>query len=114
MTPKYSCAPPRANRNPVITSSKISSAPYLRVCSRSSSRYPGSGRMQPVLNTAGSVITAATWSPRSAITAGKLSGIVPGQHDERGGQLGRDAGPDGTGRGLLAGPASSGSTWLLQ
>src|SRR2546421_2978595 len=30
-TPKNSCAPPRANRKPVITSSKISNAPCRRV-----------------------------------------------------------------------------------
>ena len=38
VTPKNSCAPPRANRKPVITSSKISNAPCYWVSCRSSSR----------------------------------------------------------------------------
>ena len=36
--PKRSCAPPLARRKPVITSSKISSAPLAAVISRRNSR----------------------------------------------------------------------------
>jgi len=36
--PKRSCAPPFAKRNPVITSSKMSSEPLARVLSRRNSR----------------------------------------------------------------------------
>ena len=99
VTPKYSWAPPRANRNPVMTSSKMSSAPCRRVCSRSSSRYPGAGRMQPVLNTAGSVITAATWSPRSSMTAVKLSGSFQVSTMSVDSSSAGTPGPDATGRG---------------
>ena len=74
ITPKNSWPPPRANRNPVITSSKISSAPCSRVRSRSNCRKPSSGRMQPVFSITGSVMTAAIWSPSSAITASNDSG----------------------------------------
>ena len=41
--PKSVCAPPYARRNPVITSSKISSAPSRFVISRKPSRNPGAG-----------------------------------------------------------------------
>ena len=41
--PNRSWAPPRAMRNPVITSSKMSSAPWAVVCSRRASRKPGLG-----------------------------------------------------------------------
>ena len=58
------CAPPSATRNPVITSSKISSAPCRAVSSRSASRNPGAGGTQPMLPTTGSTITAAILSPR--------------------------------------------------
>ena len=66
--------------------------------------------MQPVLNTAGSVITAATWSPRSCITAAKLSGSFQLSTMSVSASSAGTPGPEATGRGELAGPASSGST----
>ena len=62
-----------------------------------------------MLNTAGSVITAAISSPRSAITLDEALGVVPGEHDQRVGELRRARpGPTATGRGWSAGPASVG------
>ena len=66
------------------------------------------------LDAAGSVITAATWSPRSSITATKLSGSFQVSTMSVAASSAGTPGPDGTGRGMRAGPASPGSTWLLQ
>jgi hypothetical protein len=60
------------------------------------------------------VITAATSSPRSAITLLKLSGSFQVSTMSVASSSAGTPGPDATGLGLLAGPASSGSTWLLQ
>ena len=57
--PKRACAPPGATRNPVITSSKISSAPWRVHCSRSVSRKPGAGSTRFMLPATGSTITPA-------------------------------------------------------
>ena len=70
------CAPPRATRNPVITSSKTSSVPCRAVSSRSSSRNPGTGGTTPMFAATGSTITAATRpglrSNRARTLAGSL------------------------------------------
>ena len=46
VTPKRSCAPPRASRKPVITSSKTSSAPTRSHSARRPGEEPGAGRDQ--------------------------------------------------------------------
>ncbi len=66
--------------------------------------------MHPVLNTAGSVMTAATCSPRSAITAAKLSASFQVSTISVAASSAGTPGPEGTGRGRLAGPAAAGST----
>ena len=66
VTPKYCCAPPSPNLNPVITSSKIKAISYSSHISRSPSRNPSSGRMQPLLHITGSVMIAAISLYRSA------------------------------------------------
>ena len=58
-----SCAPPRAIRKPVITSSKTSSAPEASQRSRSASRKPGAGGTTPMFPATGSTITQARPSP---------------------------------------------------
>ena len=62
-TPKRSCAPPRATRKPVITSSKMSSAPRCVAQRRSASRKPGSGGTTPMFPATGSTMIAASPSP---------------------------------------------------
>ena len=59
VTPYSPCAPPCATRKPVITSSKISSAPCSLVMSRSPCRKPSPGGTTPMLPATGSTITAA-------------------------------------------------------
>ena len=61
--PKRSCAPPRATRKPVITSSQMKSAPARRVSSRSASRKPGRGGTTPMFPTTGSTMAAAVSLP---------------------------------------------------
>ena len=61
--PKRSWAPPRATRNPVITSSKTSSAPEASQSLRSASKKPGSGGTTPIFPATGSTSTAASPSP---------------------------------------------------
>ena len=58
-----SCAPPRATRKPVITSSKTSSAPDASQSARSASRKPGSGGTTPMFPATGSTRTQASPSP---------------------------------------------------
>ena len=53
-------------RQPLITSSKMSSAPAAFVMRRSSSRYPGAGGTTPMFAAIGSTITAATGGPASS------------------------------------------------
>ena len=55
MTPKRSCAPPSARRNPVTTSSKISTAPFACVSVATRGRKSRAGSTTPT----GSMITAA-------------------------------------------------------
>ncbi len=64
---KYSWAPPGARRNPVITSSKIKTAPYASQSFRRPSKNPGLGRTTPIFAATGSTTTAAISSPRRFI-----------------------------------------------
>ena len=73
VTPKRSCAPPRATRKPVITSSKTSSAPAASQSIRSASRKPGAGGTQPMFPATGSTRIAASPSPYSATAAATAS-----------------------------------------
>ena len=61
---KASWAPPPPTRNPVITSSKISSAPTRSHSARSPARKPSAGPTRPMLAATGSTITHATVSSR--------------------------------------------------
>ena len=75
VTPKYSCAPPYATRNPVMTSSKTNRAPYSFANSRRPTKNSLSGLMKPELPTTGSNIIAATsslFSSKIALTESKL------------------------------------------
>src|SRR2546423_197118 len=81
--PYRCCAPPRATRKPVITSSKMSRAPAARVSSRSVSRNPALGSSTPMLPTTGSTIAHAVSrpegerkNPRTASTSLKGSTLV--------------------------------------
>ena len=79
MTPKRSCAPPRATRKPVITSSKTSSAPEASQSARSASRKPGSGGTTPMFPATGSTTIAASPSPHCATAAAAASTSLYGQ-----------------------------------
>ena len=59
LTPKYSCAPPIASLKPVMTSSNIRSISFSAVTALTSSRYPFSGVIVPILPSTGSMISAA-------------------------------------------------------
>ena len=61
-TPNLSWAPPNATRNPVMTSSKMSSAPNSSQSSRSPCKKPAAGATTPMLPLTGSTMTQATWS----------------------------------------------------
>jgi hypothetical protein len=61
--------PERDTRKPVMTSSRISSAPCAAVIRRRWPLNPSSGGTTPMLPAAASLMTQATWSPRSANTA---------------------------------------------
>ena len=78
MTPYRSCAPPRATRKPVITSSKTSSAPLASHSARSASRKPGAGGTTPMLPATGSTRIAASPSPYSATAAATASMSLKG------------------------------------
>ena len=65
-TPYSAWAPPGATRNPVITSSKMSTAPCSSQHSRSASRKPGTGGTQFMFPATGSTITPAIRSPSFA------------------------------------------------
>ena len=67
-TPRSSDAPPAPRRNPVMTSSKISSAPARSHAWRSPSRNPATGATSPMLAATGSTMTAATSAPISGTT----------------------------------------------
>ena len=68
VTPNAACAPPRPSRKPVMTSSKISSAPAESHADRKPSRNPGTGATMPMFAATGSTITAATSTPTSGTT----------------------------------------------
>jgi hypothetical protein len=53
------CAPPQATRKPVITSSKIRSAPWRSQRARSPARKPATGGTRLMLPAMGSTMTAA-------------------------------------------------------
>jgi len=63
--PARSCMPPRATREPVITSSKMETAPCFWQSVTISSKNPGTGGTQPMLPTTGSTMTAAMRWPRA-------------------------------------------------
>ena len=65
-TPASSWAPPRETRKPVITSSKISSAPFSSASSRSPSRNPQAGGTRPMFAGQGSARIAANGSAATA------------------------------------------------
>ena len=60
--PNSSCAPPRATRKPVMTSSNTSSAPTRSHSARRPARNPGSGGTRPMLAAIGSTMTHAVRS----------------------------------------------------
>ena len=72
-TPTAAVAPPRPRRKPVITSSKIKSAPARSHAARSPSRNPASGATSPMFAATGSTITQAT---DSSISGTSLKGAT--------------------------------------
>ena len=74
VTPYSSCAPPLDMRNPVTTSSKISTTPYRSVTSRNSPRKLGLSGVSPMCAPVGSTMTAATsGSPASVRSTSAMS-----------------------------------------
>ncbi len=71
--PYSTCAPPEDTRNPVTTSSKISSVPVASVTRRSSCRNSGRIGTCPKLDPVGSRMTAATARPASALVTASMS-----------------------------------------
>ena len=67
--PKRACAPPRATRNPVITSSKMSTAPWRVQFSRSACRNPDRGSTRFMLPATGSTMTPAMSLPMRSNSA---------------------------------------------
>ena len=65
VTPDQPVAPAGPRRKPVITSSKISSAPAASQAARSPSRNPGAGATRFMLAATGSTMTQATRSSRA-------------------------------------------------
>ncbi len=64
--PYKPCAPPKATRKPVITSSKISTAPDWSQTSRKVSRKPATGGTQFILPATGSTMMQAIAEPNWA------------------------------------------------
>ena len=79
VTPSCSCAPPRATRKPVITSSSTSSAPDESHSSRSSSRKPLRAGTRPMFAAIGSARIAATLVVDRSLHSLR---VVP-RHDDR-------------------------------
>src|SRR6516225_10724898 len=77
-TPSSPYQPDDDTRNPVSTSSMISTAPADRHSEASSALNPGAGGTTPMLAGQASVITAAIDEPRSANTADAASGSLYG------------------------------------
>ena len=93
--PKNSAAPPLANRNPVLTSSKISRIPNSSVRARISLWKPGLGMIPWALPSTGSTMIAAISSPRcSNSRAQRVDPVVAGR-DDRVGDRARDAAAPG-------------------
>ena len=90
-TPKRACAPPRATRKPVITSSKTSSAPVASHSIRRPSRKPGAGGTQPMFPATGSTRIAASPSPYRSTAAAVRVEVVVGDDDRVGGHAGGHA-----------------------
>lgn len=78
VTPKCRAAPPSASRNPVMTSSKTSTAPARSVSSRTRSRKPALGGMAPALHIIGSQMTAAISAPCRSNSAVRASASLKG------------------------------------
>ena len=66
LRPTRPCMPLFDRREPVITSSKIETAPCFEQSSTISSRNPGAGGTTPMLPTTGSTMTAAISLPRDS------------------------------------------------
>ena len=67
-TSNFACAPPLPKRKPVITSSKMRSAPTRSHSCRRPSRNPGAGATTPMFAATGSTMTAATSFVRRGTT----------------------------------------------
>src|SRR6185312_1231827 len=79
-TPDQTVAPPGPIRNPVITSSKMSSAPAASHAARSPARKPGAGGTRFMFAATGSTITQATSSSSAGTTlygATRVSATAP-------------------------------------
>ena len=76
LMPHSDCAPPRAARNPVITSSKIRTLPYSSQRRRRVLRKRGEPGTQFMLPATGSTMTAATCSPASLKTCSACSALL--------------------------------------
>ena len=72
-------APPKASRNPVMTSSRMSTVPSRSVMARRACRYPGLGGTQPMLPTTGSTMTQAIWPLYLAKASSHRLEVVVGQ-----------------------------------
>ncbi len=102
-TPSSSCAPPFARRKPVITSSKMRSAPCASQRRRSPSWKPGSGRIRPALPGIGSTMIAAISPGVRAKRGLDRREVVERQGQGEGGQRGGDARAVGLAVGQRAG-----------
>ena len=81
--PKTSAAPPRARRKPVLTSSKISTAPNSWVMARTPARKPSWGRMPWALPSTGSMMTAAMLVALALEDAAQRGQVVVADRDHR-------------------------------
>ncbi len=81
MAAEYADQPPRDTRNPVITSSRMSSAPWRWATSARKALKPGAGGTTPMLPGAASVMIAAIPSGSAANAASIAARGVVRQHD---------------------------------
>ena len=93
MTPSRPCTPPGATRNPLMTSSKISSAPLSSAPARSSSRKPSDGSDEAHVGRVG--LGEDRGELVEGERLGERGGIVPRHDDRARGDLGRHAGRGG-------------------
>ena len=77
-TPSRAWAPPRATRKPLMTSSKIRTAPCCVQSSRRRCRKRGRGKMRPMFPGYGSTITAAIEPGASRKACSMASGSLKG------------------------------------